>query len=212
METLALTSLQPTQFDAATDLLGAAFADDPLFNYLVPADVPDRSGLMTYLFRLLLICGAGGGHSYCLTDDRAKTLKGVVIWMPPEQSVDLIDLLRAGLYELPFRLPLPYLPRWQAALALDHYRHQAMPQPHWYLMLLAVSPSYQRQGVGHQLMQPGLQASKNPQASCYVETSTEGAVRFYQRHGFAIVKTGPFAEQAPPFWTLRRRGGEWVGR
>ncbi|MBD1873956.1 GNAT family N-acetyltransferase [Nodosilinea sp. FACHB-131] len=205
METLALTTLQPTQFDGATELLIAAFADDPLLRYLVPADVCDRQTVMAYLFRMLLICGAGGGHSYCLSD--GQTLKGVVIWMPPEQTVDLIDLLRAGLYELPFRLPLQYLPRWQAALALDQYRHQAMPQPHWYLMLLAVSPNSQRQGVGHQLMQPGLAESTRTHCPCYVETSTEGAVRFYQRHGFEIVKTGPFAEQAPPFWTLQRRSG-----
>jgi ribosomal protein S18 acetylase RimI-like enzyme len=202
METLALTSLEPIQFDAATDLLCAAFADDPLLSYLVPADVCDRPEVMAYLFRMLLICGAGGGHSYCLSE--GQTLKGVAIWMPPEQSVDLIDLLQAGLYELPFRLPLQYLPRWQAALALDHYRHQAMPQPHWYLMLLGVSPSYQRQGVGHQLMQLGLDESTRTHHPCYVETSTEGAVRFYQRHGFEIIKTGPFAEQAPPFWTLQR--------
>ncbi|MFQ4137736.1 GNAT family N-acetyltransferase [Nodosilinea sp. PGN35] len=206
METLALTPLQPTQYDAATELLMAAFADDPLFNYLVPADVPDRSGVMAYLFRMLLLCGAGGGHSYGLGEAQAP--KGVVIWMPPGQSVGLIDMLRAGLYELPFRLPWQYLPRWQAALALDHYHRQAMPQPHWYLMLLAVSPSHQRQGVGHQLMQPGLVESDRTHQPCYVETSTEGAVRFYQRHGFEIVKTGPFAEQAPPFWTLQRRAGE----
>jgi hypothetical protein len=52
----------------------------------------------------------------------------------------------------------------------------------------------QRLAFGHQ---PG-------GSPCYVETSTEGAVRFYQRQGFEILKTGPFADQAPPFWTLQR--------
>ncbi|PSR15456.1 GNAT family N-acetyltransferase [filamentous cyanobacterium CCP3] len=203
METLSpLTVLQPTQFDAATEVLCAAFADDPLFNYLVPADVGDRQGLMTDLFRMLLRCG--GDHGYGLTDTDGQTLKGVAIWMPPGRSVDLIDLLLAGLYELPFRLPWQYLPRWQAALALDREHHQAMPMPHWYLMLLAVSPRFQRQGVGHQLMQPGLEGSDRTGSPCYLETSTEGAVRFYRRHGFEIVKTGPFGEQVPLFWTLRR--------
>ncbi|HSM84120.1 MAG TPA: GNAT family N-acetyltransferase, partial [Nodosilinea sp.] len=106
-----------------------------------------------------------------------------------------------------FRLPWPYLTRWRAALALDHYHHQAMPMPHWYLMLLAVSPRYQRQGVGHQLMQPVLEECDRTHQPGYVETSTEAAVRFYQRHGFEILKTGPFADQAPPFWTLRRPAG-----
>ncbi|WP_035991336.1 GNAT family N-acetyltransferase [Leptolyngbya sp. KIOST-1] len=210
METLSpLPLLQPTQFDAATDLLCAAFADDPLFNYLVPADVSDRQDVMTYLFRMLLLCGSG--HTYGLNDDNDQTLKGVGIWLPPGETVDLLDLLRFGLYELPFRLPWQYLLRWQSALALDRDHKQAMPMPHWYLMLLAVSPRYQRQGVGHQLMQPGLEGSDRVGQPCYVETSTEGAVRFYQRHGFEIVKTGPFGEQAPTFWTLRR-GGEEVRR
>ncbi|WOD41065.1 GNAT family N-acetyltransferase [Nodosilinea sp. E11] len=203
MKTLSpLTVLQPTQFDAATTLLCEAFADDPLFNYLVPADVGDRPRVMAYVFRLLLICG--GDHSYGLTDTDGQTLKGVALWLPPGQSVGLVDMLRAGLYQLPFRLPWQYLTRWQAALALDHYHHQAMPMPHWYLMLLAVSPRYQRQGVGHQLIQPVLEECDRTGQSCYLETSTEGALRFYQRHGFEILKTGPFVEQAPPFWTMQR--------
>lgn len=206
METLSpLTVLQPTQFDAATELLCAAFAEDPLFNYLVPADIDDRQGLMTHLFRMLLRCGSRYG--YGLTEADGHTLRGVAIWMPPGESVDLVDLLLAGLYELPFRLPLPYLARWQTALALDRLHHQAMPTPHWYLMLLAVSPRFQRQGVGHQLMQPGLAGSDRTGLPCYVETSTEGAVRFYQRHGFEMVKTGPGADQAPLFWTLQRPAG-----
>ena len=205
MQTLTLEPLKPTQFDAATELLCAAFADDPLFNYLVPADVGDRPALMAYLFRLLLICV--GDHGYCLTDTDGETLKGVAIWLPPGQSVGLVDMLRAGLYELPFRLPWSYLPRWQAAIALDRYHHQAMPMPHWYLMLLAVSPRYQRQGVGHQLLQPVLEECDRTHRPCYLETSTEAALRFYQRHGFEMLKTGPFADQAPPFWTLRRQPG-----
>jgi ribosomal protein S18 acetylase RimI-like enzyme len=206
METLSpLTALQPTQFDAATELLCAAFADDPLFNYLVPADVSDRPQVMAYLFRMLLLCG--GDHGYSLTDTDGQTLKGVAIWLSPGQSVGLMDMLRVGLYELPFRLPWRYLTRWQAALALDHEHRQAMPMPHWYLMLLAVSPRYQRQGIGHQLMQPGLVDSDRTGQPCYLETSTEGAVRFYQRHGFEILKTGPFADQAPTFWTLLRQPG-----
>ena len=204
MQTLPLTRLQPPQFDVATDLLCAAFADDPLFNYLVPADVGDRQAVMAYLFRLLLLCGSGGGHSYTLIDDQTQALKGVSIWLPPGQRVGLIDMLAAGLYELPFRLPWQYLPRWRAALDLDHLHHQAMPQPHWYLMLLAVSPSYQRQGVGHSLIQPVLDQSDRQGQPCYVETSTADAVRFYQRHGFEVVKTGPFADHAPPFWILQK--------
>ncbi len=204
METLSpLTVLQPTQFDAATELLCEAFADDPQCHYLVPTDVGDRSNLMADLFRLLL--SGGGDHGYGLIDDDGETLKGIAIWLPPGQSVGLMDMLRAGLYKLTFRLPWQYLPRWRAALALDHYHHQTMPMPHWYLMLLAVSPRYQRQGVGHQLMQPVLEECDRTHQPCYVETSTEGAVRFYQRHGFEILKTGPFADHAPPFWTLQRR-------
>jgi GNAT superfamily N-acetyltransferase len=206
METLSpLIALQPTQFDAATELLCAAFADDPLFNYLVPADVSDRPRVMAYLFRMLLLCG--GDHGYSLTDTDGQTLKGVVIWLPPGQSVGLVDMLRVGLYKLPFRLPWRYLARWQAALALDHEHRQAMPMPHWYLMLLAVSPRYQRQGVGHQLIQPVLEECDRTHQPSYVETSTEDALRFYQRHGFEMLKTGPFANQAPPFWTLRRQPG-----
>ncbi len=205
MQTLPLTPLQPTQFDAATELLCASFAADPLFNYLVPLNVPNRQGFMEALFRVLLRCGSGANQGYTLLDEATQALKGVVIWMPPGHSVGLLDLLWAGLYELPFRLPWVYLPRWLLALHLDHLHSQAMPQPHWYLTLLAVSPAYQRQGVGYQLLQPMLEESDRQGQPCYLETSTEGAVRFYQRHGFNILQMAPSGQQAPPFWTMRRQ-------
>jgi ribosomal protein S18 acetylase RimI-like enzyme len=203
MSTLTLKPLPPNQIDAATELLCEAFADDPQANYLVPANVGDRPALMAYLFRLLLLCGG----NRALTDADGQTLKGVALWLPPGQLVGPVDLLRAGLYELPFRLPWQYLPRWQVVLTLDRYHHQAMPMPHWYLMLLAVSPRYQRQGIGHQLIQPILAECDRTHLPCYLETSTEGALRFYQRHGFEILKTGPLVDQAPLFWTLRRQPG-----
>jgi len=204
MQTLPLMALQPTQFDAATELLCKSFAADPLLNYLVPADVPNRKSVLEFLFRILLLYGGGAEQSYTLLDDSNQSLKGVVIWMPPAQSVRLLNALRAGLYELPFRLPWNYLPRWWSALYLDHLHTQTMPQPHWYLLLLAVSPAYQRQGVGHQLIQPVLEESDRQGHPCYVEASTEGAVQFYQRHGFEIVQTGPFGHQASPFWIMKR--------
>ncbi|NJL49784.1 MAG: GNAT family N-acetyltransferase [Leptolyngbyaceae cyanobacterium SM2_5_2] len=72
-------------------------------------------------------------------------------------------------------------------------------------MLLAVSPAYQRQGIGHQLIQPVLEESDRQGKPCYVETSTAGAVQFYQRHGFEILQTGPFGHQTSPFWTMQRQ-------
>ncbi|NJL49783.1 MAG: hypothetical protein HC929_23140 [Leptolyngbyaceae cyanobacterium SM2_5_2] len=105
MLTLPLTPLQPTQFDAATELLCEAFAADPMFNYLVPADVPHRQDLMQALFRMLLLCGSGAEQSYTLVDPGTQALKGVMIWMPPGQSVGLLNALWAGLYQLPFACP-----------------------------------------------------------------------------------------------------------
>ena len=76
-----------------------------------------------------------------------------------------------------------------------------MSVPHWYLLGLGVSPLYQGLGVGGSLIQPILERADKEGLPCYLETDTDGAVRFYQRHGFEIIRTG---EQPVKFWTMKR--------
>jgi ribosomal protein S18 acetylase RimI-like enzyme len=70
-------------------------------------------------------------------------------------------------------------------------------------MLLGVAPGYQNQGIGAALLQPVLQRADRDRTLCYLETSTDAAVRFYQRQGFEIVHTRQIGKSLP-YWILKR--------
>jgi len=66
---------------------------------------------------------------------------------------------------------------------------------------LGVSSAYQSQGIGSLLIKPILERADKENLPCYLETTTEQAVRFYQRNGFEILR----AEEKPvKFWTMKR--------
>lgn len=89
---------------------------------------------------------------------------------------------------------LPFMLRWgrlgqfvSLFLQLEEHHKHDVPQQHWYLAILGVAPAYQSQGIGGSLLQPLLNQADSTGLPCYLETSTEGGIRFYQRHGFEVV-------------------------
>jgi ribosomal protein S18 acetylase RimI-like enzyme len=88
---------------------------------------------------------------------------------------------------------------------LDTYHRQDLPEPHWYLLLLAISPAHQGQGIGSSLLAPILTQADQEQISCYVEVFTEAAVNFYRKHGFEMVRTVLLSKQGPTAWSMRRK-------
>lgn len=193
-------SLQPAQIDAATTMLGSAFNEDPAIRYLINEEAA-RTNVIKGLHKSLLYYCQPYNQIYTTPGD----LKGVAAWIPPGHfPLNLLRLLQAGFYKLPFQVGLSRLPRWLEVFKLEQYHHQDMPQPHWYLMLLGVAPTYQRQGIGSLLLQPVLKQADHEGLPCYLETSTEAAVRFYQKHGFEIVRRSQELTDTARFWTMKR--------
>ncbi|MBE9179047.1 GNAT family N-acetyltransferase [Oculatella sp. LEGE 06141] len=201
-----VTHLRRSQVNTAVGLLSDAFANDPIFRYLIPELEPARTRALQCVINALLCSSLSYGHVYTTSDP----IKGVAAWLPPGQApVPLLRLLQAGLYQLPFHLHWSHWSRWISLLKWEDYQRQDMPRPHWYLMLLGVVPDYQRQGIGGLLLNPILAEADREGMPCYLETSTESAVCFYQRHGFDVIRTEPLSEQAPWYWTMKREpGGE----
>ncbi|HBE49815.1 MAG TPA: GNAT family N-acetyltransferase, partial [Cyanobacteria bacterium UBA11369] len=114
-------------------------------------------------------------------------------------------LLQAGLYALPFKLGWKKSGRFMSLFSLIEERHhQEMPNPHWYLFMLGVAPSYQNQGVGSKLLQPILKQADSDGLPCYLQTSTESAIRFYKRNGFEILWKGELPGDNACIWTMKR--------
>jgi ribosomal protein S18 acetylase RimI-like enzyme len=135
----------------------------------------------------------------------AGEVKGVAIWLPPEHtSINDIRLLQLGFIAFPLHIQLKGLGEFFSIFSRFKEYRQDMIQPHWYLMMLGVSPAYQNQGIGGALLQPILQRADQEEFPCYLETSTEGGVRFYQRQGFEILRSDRVANGRLPFWTMKR--------
>lgn len=194
--------LQQAQIDTATQLLTKAFDTDLFFRYLTPEVDPARTNALRLICNTVLRYSQPLHHTYTTPSD----LKGIAAWIPPDKSSkNMIGWLQAGAYRLPFGLGLSRTLRLKELIVLEEEYYQDMPQPHWYLMMLGVAPAYQGQGIGSLLVQPVLQKADCEGLPCYVETSNEAAVRFYQKHGFEIVRTDELSDNALRYWMLKRK-------
>jgi ribosomal protein S18 acetylase RimI-like enzyme len=109
------------------------------------------------------------------------------------------------MYALPFMLPWRRLGQLMSLfLRLEEYHKHDVSGQHWYLVMLGVAPAYQNQGIGSSLLQPILKQANSAGLPCYLETSTESGVRFYQRHGFEILRSGELPGGSARFWTMNR--------
>lgn len=79
-----------------------------------------------------------------------------------------------------------------------------------HVLTLGVLAPYRDRGIGSKLLEHSLaEARKNPDVECaflHVQVSNEGAIRFYQRHGFEVVETvaGYYKRLDPPDAVLLR--------
>lgn len=197
--------LERSQIDQAICVAAQAFDADPWIRYFCPPDDQARQKSLRWMSQMLLRYHQPYPYIYT-TPGKPK---GVAIWLPPgEYPFKTWRLLQVGGYGFPWQLRLNRVyPALSWFIQAEAYHQQDISQPHWYLSLLGVAPEAQGQGIGSLLLQPVLEAADRNGQSCYLETSTEAAVRFYQRHGFAILRTGEVAVNGPRFWTMGREPG-----
>jgi ribosomal protein S18 acetylase RimI-like enzyme len=202
-----IIKLKQSDFLIASDQLAAAFGQDPLVNYFLPDEKTARLNALKQMSQALLNYGQPYNHIYTT----AHTPKGVAIWLPPEASEpnlsQLWQVVTSGLIMAPFYMRWDRILDFIAFIATEIRLHdKTASEPHWYLSMLGVSPEYQGQGLGGKLLQPVLQEADRTNMPCYLETSTTGAVRFYQRQGFEIAHQGTFAGRE--YWAMKRNPQE----
>ncbi|MEO1431064.1 MAG: GNAT family N-acetyltransferase, partial [Cyanobacteria bacterium J06633_8] len=162
MMTSEIIRLEKSQIDKASQILAAAFNQDPFFQHVLPQEGKDK----------LLYCLWQNILRYCQPHHSTYTtpeLKGIAVWIPPgEYPINPLRFLLAGFYKLPFQVGLKRMRNFSLFRLLEKYHKQDMSVPHWYLLGLGVSPDYQGQGIGGSLIQPILkQADETPKPSRY---------------------------------------------
>lgn len=193
-----IINLEEKQINQATETLVNAFDKDPILNYLLSHTQGKKDEISRILWSVNLRYAQKYNQIYTTPE-----MKGIAAWIPPNQyPLNFLKILQLGFYKIPFQLGFGKFQKLLSVFStFEKYHKQDMNQPHWYLLALGVSEAYQSQGIGSLLIKPILERADKDNLPCYLETSTEKAVCFYQKNGFEIIRN---EEEPVKFWTMKR--------
>jgi ribosomal protein S18 acetylase RimI-like enzyme len=202
---VTIVELDEARGDDAALLFARAFQNDPILVYACP-DPDERARLLPWLFRwstwqglrfgrllgtagkldgAAALVGPGGGQFTdddlaCLRFDEARAVLGSGLW-------DLCGaLINAG------------------AAPAEAALHEAVPEPHWYLDALGVTPERQGQGIGSALLRAAIAYADADGLPLVLLTCQPRNVVLYQRHGFEVVCETGDPESHVRWWGMRR--------
>lgn len=192
--------LPAARLDEAADALAAAFMNDPLQSYTFP-DADERRRLSPPHFAALLRYGLTAGHVLA----PATPGGGASVWIPPDAAPTDEMFAESGLSRLGELLGADAAGRFGRVIDfVEPFHKAAMPEPHWYVMVVGVAPAFQGQGLGHALLQPMLDRADAAGEPCYLETTQPKNVTFYQRLGFRVLREDVEPASGLRIWTFRR--------
>jgi GNAT superfamily N-acetyltransferase len=169
------------EIPACARLIAEALHDDPVVHQIVRGD-RDRTDRLTDLYTAVLRTGAL--HHGVIDVARAEPggpVVGVAAWEGPHRSA----AIWRQLVELPRYLRAIGLRHLPAALrALGSFGGHRPAARHWYLADVAVSPGARGLGVGSALLAHRLRTIDPQVLPAYLEATTPGSRRLYERHGF----------------------------
>lgn len=185
----AASPLQPSDHDAASDVLARAFDINPPHRCIF-ADAATRPAKMQWLMRRVVriqseVCRGFGAQA----DGR---LAAVGFWQPPSApEMGLLDMVRHGLVLAPFAIgPGSTRRAMQIQFAMEARRTEVLAgRAAWCLHTFGVDPRLQGRGLGTRVLRAELARLDDEDPGCPVvlETQTEVNVRFYRRLGFEVV-------------------------
>lgn len=193
-------SFDPSNIEVAAETISKAFFDDPMYVHIEPDErkrmrvlKAQNSMAVRLFFRAGLI-------------DSTSDAKGVALWFKPgNTSPSPVQMLQSGALAVPFRSGFKPFFRLMSMLGAGDVPHKkAAPGPHWYLGITAIDPSLQGKGIGTALIKRGLERADADGLPCYLETSRERNVSFWEKYGFKVHHTDFLPNGGPPFWGMLR--------
>ena len=182
--------------DVAERVLGRAFADDPIMEFIFAGRRDPQAGIGR-LFRLI-----ASEHIRHVGSSITSDETGIALWAPPGKwKLGWAPQLRLAPKLL--RLFGPSSFRHLAAYNLMEKRHEAMPPDHWYLAVIGTDPDHQGTGVGSALITPVVERCDEQGLGAYLESSKAVNVPYYRRFGFEVVEEHDFSG-GPSYWRMWR--------
>jgi len=179
------------------DAWASAFADDPVFGWILAGRSPIEGRLRRYFRALLREELRAADHEVCLAGDGSggAIWKGVDQWKTPVRAIVREAPTAATVFEL----------RTVRALRVLGAMERVHPQaPHYYLHTLGTRRASQGHGVGSAVMAPMLERCDREGVPAYLESSNPRNVAFYARHGFETQGLVRLPDRAPPITRMWR--------
>jgi GNAT superfamily N-acetyltransferase len=183
-------------------VLADAFAEDPVFAWLIPPHVRGRHHrLRTFFTSMSRGYLRQGKPCYLTADASAAALWAAPgAWAMPLSQV----ILEAAPNGRAFgRHTLRALRTQQQIERL----HAAQSPPHWYLGYLGTRRDRQGEGLGGQMLREVLTGADTDGVPAYLESSNERNLPLYERHGFRVIGELKALGYGPAIWRMWRPPG-----
>jgi len=180
------------QGDTVAALLGRAFQDDPLFAHACP-DPTERARWLPWMFRWDAWRGFLSGEML----GTSGRLDGAAVAVRPGVGPFTDADLASFDYERGRQIVGPEIwDRAGAALTAaleppEEALHIAVPEPRWYLDIIAVEPAAQGRGIGSALLHAVATLADADGVPIALLIDNPAPRDFYQRHGYKVVFEAP---------------------
>jgi ribosomal protein S18 acetylase RimI-like enzyme len=196
----SVAPLAPARIREAAAMLARSFHDDPLSLALFPGPRRRRWSLRSFMVASIRDA-LRHGEVWAASDE--SRVVGAAVWLGegayPLSSGRVARQAVAALVAMLTPRTLALGARLIAETQAVHPK-----EPHSYLAVLGVEPSEQGRGIGARVLQPVLERLDREERAAYLETSKEGNIAWYARHGFDLTRTLEVRTGAPPIWTMWR--------
>ena len=191
MITAPITIATTADAERAIAVLVLAFSTDPVCRWTWPESERYLTSFPRFV-RAFAGQAFEHGTAYCV-----EGYAGAALWHPPGIQAEedpLVALFQETVVE-----------ENQADLfaVFEQMAGYHPSEPHWYLPLIGVDPSHQRQGHGSTLMRQALAACDRDGTAAYLESTNPENISLYQRHGFEVLGRIQVGASPPIFPMLR---------
>ena len=181
------------------EVLADAFAQDPVFTWLIPPQPRGRDNRLRTFFASMSRGYLRQGKPCYLTSDASAAALWAApgAWAMPLSQI----ILEAAPNGLAFRRRLIRALRTQ--MQIEHL-HAARSVPHWYLGYLGTRHDRQGEGLGTQMLREVLAGADTKGVPAYLECSNERNLPLYERNGFRVVGDLQALGHGPTIWRMWR--------
>jgi ribosomal protein S18 acetylase RimI-like enzyme len=172
-----------------------------MFTFYFP-DPQHRTRYLPWYFKNVLNTALRYGAVYTTPE-----VSGVIFTLPPGHTrISIWEYIQSGFLLTAFVLGFRNYKRSMECEDFVGATHADLMKnrPHVYLWGLAVDPNQKAQGIGTALMRPLLAQADAERMPVYLDTHDERNVRYYQKHGFNLLRTTCIPKHGLPIWCMLR--------